>query len=165
MIGAWFSRRRLAWVGATVAGVLAVSQVFPVDRSNPPVRQEPVWDSPTTRTYAQRACFDCHSHETRWPWYSYVAPLSWVIVHHVNEGREALNFSAYEPGDGKKAADEVSEGEMPLWNYLVLHSAARLSAEEKTQFIAGLKATLGTRAKPPPGSRSDDREHEDHPHK
>ncbi|MFQ5753108.1 MAG: heme-binding domain-containing protein [bacterium] len=122
-------------------------QFIPVNRSNPPVVSEPNWDSPATRAYAQRACFDCHSHKTNWPWYAYVAPVSWFVADHVNEARKELNMSAWKLGDGDEAAKEVREGSMPLWQYKLLHSEARLTDAETQEFISGLVATFGEEKK------------------
>jgi hypothetical protein len=70
-------------------------QFVPVERTNPPVVSEPQWDSPQTRALAEQACFDCHSNETKWPWYAKIAPISWVVAHDVEEGRAELNFSEW----------------------------------------------------------------------
>lgn len=72
----------------------ADNRLLPVARSNPPVTREVQWDSTQIRALAQRACFDCHSNETVWPWYSYIAPISLRVADHVQEGRQKLNFSA-----------------------------------------------------------------------
>lgn len=133
------------------AGVLLACcvclQLIPIDRTNPPVVSEPKWDSPSTRALAKRACFDCHSNETVWPWYSYVAPISWTVAFDVFRGRREMNFSEWPAGvDGSRAASRiernVSDGEMPPRNYLLLHPDASLSAQERQQLIDGLKATL-----------------------
>lgn len=94
-----------AIVGIILIGFVVV-QFIPVDRTNPPVVQEPNWDSPQTRALAERACFDCHSNETKWPWYSKVAPVSWLVAHDVEEGRAALNLSEW----GSRPAGEQGEG-------------------------------------------------------
>ena len=128
-------------------GVFAVAQIVPYGRAhqNPPVVQEPAWDSPHTRALAQRACFDCHSNETVWPWYSNVAPISWQVQRDVDEGREKLNFSEW--GMGEQEADEiyesVQEGEMPMGIYLLTHPEARLNAEEKGLLLSGLQKMFG----------------------
>lgn len=116
-------------------------------RSNPPVLQEPEWDRPSTRALVARACFDCHSNETRWPWYSQVAPMSWLVRRHVEEGRGELNFSEWNRAkqEAGEAAEAVSEGEMPLASYLLLHPSARLSTDEQQAIIRGLEATLGSK--------------------
>jgi hypothetical protein len=123
--------------------IFVAIQFIPVNRTNPPVVKEPKWDSPKTRAYAARACFDCHSNETNWPAYSYVAPVSWFIASDVNDGRKHLNMSDWKPGKGEKAAREVREGDMPMWQYTLMHSRARLTDAEKKEFIAGLIATFG----------------------
>ncbi len=116
------------------------------DHTNPKVVAEPQWDSPQTRALFMRACGDCHSNETKWPWYSNIAPISWSIYHHVVEGREHFNVSMWgvqKKNDGDEAAEEVEEGEMPLKSYLLAHPEARLSDAEKSALIEGLKRTFG----------------------
>lgn len=111
---------------------------------NPPVAAEPKWDSPQTRALAQRACFDCHSNETVWPWYSYVAPVSWLIYRDVTEGRARLNFSEWtqpQPA-GLEASEQVLSGEMPPSFYLPLHPSAHLTDAEKQQLATGLNNSL-----------------------
>lgn len=87
----------------------------------------------------RRACYDCHSNETVWPWYSRVAPASWLVARDVNEGREALNYSTWtsypaEERDEERAEtwEEVEEGEMPLGVYLLMHREAKLSDADRT---------------------------------
>ena len=114
---------------------------------NPPVGQEPNWDSPETRSLVERACFDCHSNETKWPWYSYVFPMSEIIRGDVEKGREVLNFSEWEAGRGDEAApeqivDTISKDQMPLPYYLILHPEAQLTDAEKGQLINGLIASI-----------------------
>ncbi|RLE14706.1 MAG: cytochrome C [Actinobacteria bacterium] len=114
------------------------------DHSNPPVIAEPVWDSPRTRELAVRACFDCHSNETNWAWYSNVAPVSWLVQDHVDEGRDELNFSEWHLGqEGDEAAETVRDGSMPTRDYLWIHPDARLSDKELEALNAGFIATLG----------------------
>ncbi len=117
---------------------------FSRDHSNPPVVQEPDWDSPETRALAKRACFDCHSNETIWPWYANIAPASWLVQRDVEQGRKKMNFSdwgrRYE--DAEEIREVILEGEMPLPTYLFMHPEARLTQEEKTRLIEGLERTL-----------------------
>ena len=124
----------------TVLIVLMVAiQFVPVDRSNPPI-EAPLQTDAAVMELLKRACYDCHSNETVWPWYSYVAPISFLIANDVEEAREHLNFSAWASHDTEwqahhreEAWEEVEEGEMPLWFYIPLHSAAELSeADLKT---------------------------------
>lgn len=129
-----------------VLGLLAL-QLVPYGRNhtNPPVTQEPAWDSPRTRQLAERACFDCHSNQTKWPVYASIAPFSWIVQDHVDEGREVLNFSEFDRPQEEvdEASEMVSEGEMPLWDYALMHPSARLTPEETQALADGLAATLG----------------------
>lgn len=124
------------------------------DHTNPPDGAPVAWDSPGTRALAERACFDCHSNHTRWPWYSALAPVSWRIQNHVSEGREKLNFTAFDPsgkavGDAAEDAGEtVTKGEMPPRDYLLLHPEARLTPAEKAALARGLDATFAAFAEP-----------------
>lgn len=127
-------RKRTVTALAGIAVLVAI-QFIPVDRSNPPVRGE--IDAPKAVSEVfQRSCYDCHSNETNWPWYSYVAPVSWLVAHDVHEGREELNFSTWSGLNEKEESkivhkiwEETSEGEMPLKTYLILHPGAKLSDE------------------------------------
>lgn len=137
--------KRFNIVALTLFATFIMMQVFTVRHSNPPVIKEPLWDSPQTRAYAKRACFDCHSNETVYPWYTYVAPVSWVTNHHIVEGREKLNFSEWNrvQEEASEAAESVTEGEMPTKDYLLLHADARLSKTETDAFVARLIKTFG----------------------
>ena len=127
-----------------VLGLLVIQLVpYGRDHTNPAVVSEPVWDSPATRAMAVTACFDCHSNQTVWPWYSNIAPISWLIQRDVDEGRDHLNFSAWRPDEGSHAAFTVSSGQMPPATYLLAHPEANLSAADKAAFVDGLIATLG----------------------
>ena len=124
-------------VALAVVGFLLI-QLVPYGRNhqNPPVVLEAKWDNPQAREIARRACYDCHSNESEWPWYSNVAPVSWLIQHDVEEGRSKLNFSNLR--NARKlsdAIDKVRNGEMPDPKYLILHPSARLTAEEKKQLM------------------------------
>jgi len=123
--------------------ILIGIQFIPVNISNPPVTYSVDWDSQQTSDFARRSCYDCHSNETVWPWYSKVAPVSWIIAGDVNDGREHLNFSTGNLKDAKDAAHEVMQENMPLKSYLVLHPESKLTMEEKQIFIKGLKNTFG----------------------
>lgn len=136
------------WGGIGAVVLFALIQAVPYGRShhNPPVQAEPRWDSPRTRELAVRACFDCHSNETAYPWYSNVAPVSWLLARHVSEGRHKLNFSTW--GTGRQEAEHfarlIESGEMPSWDYVLMHPEARLTDAEKQQLIDGLAKTLGS---------------------
>lgn len=135
------------WAGIILLGIFVLMQFVPYGRNhtNPPVRQEPAWDSPQTAALARRACFDCHSNQTQWPWYSNLAPVSWLVQRDVDEGRRKLNFSEWDrpQKNAEEAAEQVQKGEMPPWFYLPLHAPARLSQAEKQALMDGLQTTLG----------------------
>jgi len=130
-----------------LACALLLIQLVPYGRShtNPPVVQEPAWDSPATRSMAKTACFDCHSNETEWPWYANIAPASWLVQRDVGEGRLNLNFSEWGTGgqmDAGKVAEVIRQGEMPPFQYTLIHKEARLSAAVREQFAAGMQKSL-----------------------
>ncbi len=140
-------QRPLAAFVGSFALLMLVIQLVPYghDHDNPPVRVEPRWDSPATRALVVDACYDCHSNQTEWPWYSNVAPVSWLVQSDVEKGRALLNFSEFDRPyeEAGEAADEVLEGEMPIWFYTWLHPHARLDAAETARLAAGLRNTLG----------------------
>jgi hypothetical protein len=140
-------RKTILWVivGLVVLGLLIQLIPLPARGNNPPVISEPPWDSPQTRTLAKRACFDCHSNETVWPWYSYVAPVSWLVYNDTMRGRSRMNFSEWNTASLRRAeevAGVIQEGEMPPAIYLPMHPSARLTGAEKQQLITGLTASL-----------------------
>lgn len=149
------SRGKKILIGAssTLLGLVLVAQVIPYGREhdNPPVTKEPKWDSPKTRELAQKACFDCHSNESVWPWYSEIAPMSWLVYHDVEEGRAHLNFSEWDkPQHGwHEVVEMIEEGEMPLPIYIPLHPEADLSTADTEALITGLEKLDS----PPKGKR------------
>ncbi len=154
-------KKNLKSISIALFLMAVVIQFLPVglDHENPSVIAEPSWDSERTRELFNRTCADCHSHNTKWPWYSNVAPVSWIISHHVEEGREHFNVSAWgvqKHNEGDEAAEEVEEGDMPIFGYTLAHPEARLSTEEKQLLIQGLKATFGTEK----GHDSHDHDHD-----
>jgi len=141
---------------ATLVGVglFGLIQLVPYGRnhSNPPVLAEPRWNTPATRTLAAKACFDCHSNLTTWPWYSNVAPVSWLVQRDVDGGRSQFNFSEWnKPQDVSigDAVDAIRGGSMPPAIYRLMHPTARLSGTENDALIKGLVATFA--ADPPKG--------------
>ena len=133
-------KKRLAWIAAGALAVFAALQLFNPPRSNPPVRTDFMAaarpPAPVAATL-RAACYDCHSHETTWPWYSRTAPVSWLIASDVKEGREHLNFSDWprEPARAAKQLDRINEvldyREMPPKKYTLLHPAARLAEAQR----------------------------------
>ena len=140
-------RRWLIRIAIAAAALFVLAQVVPYgrDHKNPAAVVEPRWNASQTRALAQRACFDCHSNLTTWPWYSNVAPVSWLVYADVKGGREQLNFSrwdvAQEPSAGD-VAEIVRSGEMPPFQYILMHRNAKLSSAQKVALAAGLGATL-----------------------
>jgi hypothetical protein len=139
-------KKILVYGGLALLILFILIQFLPIgrDHTNPPIVQEPNWDSPQTRELAKRACFDCHSNETTWPWYSNIAPVSWILEQHVTDGRKHLNFSDWgerRVREPEELAEVILEGEMPLRPYLPLHPEARLTADEKQALAQGLLNT------------------------
>jgi hypothetical protein len=141
-------KKWLLILAASLVVGFGLIQLVPYRITNPPVRREPRWDSPRTRELAVRACFDCHSNESERPWYTMVAPVSWWTKNHVDEGREALNFSEWDRphGEADDAAETVADGSMPpdYYTWFGLHSDASLTPTEKRELAAGLRRTLGS---------------------
>ena len=131
--------------GIVVLGILIQFVPYGRDHTNPSVIAEPNWNSPETKALFDRACADCHSNETVWPWYSNIAPVSWLVQHDVEEGRQKLNVSEWGQGDSEahEAAETVQKGEMPMPVFLITHPEARLSDVERQTLVDGLAATFG----------------------
>ena len=135
------------WIVVIMIVGFGLIQLVPYgrDHANPPVISEPAWNSPATKALARKACFDCHSNETVWPWYSSIAPGSWLIYRDVAKGRAKMNFSEWPAVGGgglmARAAQKVAQGKMPPLRYKLAHSGARLSDAEQRQLIAGFKAS------------------------
>lgn len=143
---------------AAAAAILIQLVPFGRQHTNPPVAREPAWDSPQTRALAKRACFDCHSNETVWPWYASVAPVSWLTQRDVNGGRRHLNFSEWNKPQrhAGHVAEEIRGGDMPPWFYLPMHPEAKLTAEEKAALIAGFGRMPGFEDEPEGPSEHDE---------
>jgi hypothetical protein len=134
---------RMAKWPSIVATILIAIQFVPVDRRNFPAQDGPPAPVPVKATL-RGACYDCHSNQTRWPWYSAVAPASWWAAYEVNEGRRRLNFSfwgdyASDPGTEShklnEIADFVASGAMAPWYYRALHQGARLSKAQRNLIV------------------------------
>src|SRR3954451_3831665 len=137
---------------AVVGAVFVALQFVPYRVDHPASSGEPNWDSPQTRALAERACFNCHSNDTKLLWFEHLAPISWYIANHVKEGRAALNFSQWHTAAGERpreAAKPLQDGEMPpgYYTYFGLHSDSKLSPAEVDQLVAGLQKTIA--ADPP----------------
>lgn len=143
--------RRLLKALAIGLGVLVVIflliQLIPYGRthSNPPTVREPPWNSDRTRELAKRACFDCHSNETRWPWYADVAPFSWAVQFDVESAREIVNYSEWQRSYplGHYSGQRTLDGNMPPYKYMMAHPEANLTPAEREELARGLDLTIG----------------------
>ena len=122
-------------LGLLVLGFIGI-QFVPVVRTNPPVTA-PLAAGPAVQAVLRTSCYDCHSNETVWPWYSMVAPVSWLVVEDVSEGRGHLNFSEWadlgadlEPYVAAEIMEEIEDGGMPLAEYVKMHPGAEVTPEE-----------------------------------
>ena len=134
--------RVLRWVVIIGVCVLAAAQFIRPAKTNPAADPSQSVESrlqvtPQVTAILDRSCYDCHSNKTRWPWYSNVAPVSWFVISHVNEGRQNMNFSEWgrynqRDTDGllKQICREVTSGGMPLSSYTPLHPGSTLSAAD-----------------------------------
>jgi len=123
--------------------ILVIIGSVVVDHSNPPVTYNGIkWDSPQTEDMMRHACYNCHSNETVWPWYSYIAPVAFLVSKDVQEGRSTLNFST---GQGqmepRNLARQIQKGKMPPPIYLIMHPDANLTDQQKQDLIAGIHAS------------------------
>lgn len=118
------------------AVIIVGIQFIPVDRSNPPVTSD-ISTPPNVKAILKKACYDCHSNETNWVWYTKIAPVSFLVAGDVSNGRRHLNFSEWDKYAGKESKvkeeiwEEVRDEKMPLWQYKLIHSEAKLTLEEK----------------------------------
>lgn len=145
-------RRRNLLIAVVVVVVLFVvfqfipwGSIIPAfARTNPPVETQIQWNSAETEQLVRAACYDCHSNETTWPWYAQIAPVSWLVAHDVNEGRQNLNFSTHTADQisPDELIEQIERGAMPPASYPILHPGASLSQEQKANLIAGIQASL-----------------------
>jgi len=131
---------------AVVVVAFGIMQLVPYRVSNSSVRREPPWDSRRTRALAKTVCFDCHSNQTETYWWEDVAPVSWWITKHVNDGRKALNLSecTRKGGESGDAAETVRNRSMPpdYYTWLGLHASAQLTGQQRRQLADGLRRSL-----------------------
>ncbi|MCB9081822.1 MAG: heme-binding domain-containing protein [Lewinellaceae bacterium] len=146
-------KKALKYALLGLLALLVVAQLFRIDKTNPPA--DPAQDMMTllsppaaVSTILKDACYDCHSNLTKYPWYTNVAPVSWWIKDHIDEGRGHLNYSEWGTYSPKKAAHKMEEcvemteeGEMPMDSYTWAHPEARLTAEQRSTLVDWFKAT------------------------
>jgi hypothetical protein len=148
--------RRLArWTLIALAAFLVVAQFIPLDRTNPPSDPQQHFVARLSPPAAvanalDRSCRDCHTNQTTWPWYSRVAPMSWLVVDDVKEGRQHLNFSEWGRLNARRSArkleevcEEVRSGGMPLRKYTLIHPAAKLQPGEVDAICGWAEQVLG----------------------
>ena len=138
--------RRFLFGAALCAALFLAIQFVPVDRENPPVEAD-VMASAQVKVILRRSCYDCHSNETRWPWYSRIAPVSWWVVKHVEKGRADLNFSHWPLFDTEAKGHfmrdiekQLVDGTMPLASYVRGHAEAGLSDEDRSVLLEWARA-------------------------
>ena len=131
-------------IAAIVIFLLIQLVPFGHDHTNPATTSEPAWDSPQSRQLVKDSCFQCHSNETVWPWYSNVAPASWLVSIDVINGRSQFNFSEWNtnPGELDEMIGEIQEGGMPPIQFWIVHPSARLNAQQKQDLIQALQNSI-----------------------
>ena len=138
-------KKVLKWILGAGVVIFALMQFINPARTNPPVIHDFLATttlSPKIAATFRAVCYDCHSHETKWPWYSHVAPVSWLVAGDVKEGRRHLNFSDWPVDDPDRASsrlenmgEQLKDKEMPPVEYTLIHADARLTAAEREQLI------------------------------
>lgn len=135
-------KKILKIIAIVLVAAFIVAQFFRPNRANPPVNEADTLEASSqvpenVKAVIARSCADCHSNTSKYPWYSNISPVSWFLVHHIEEGRREVNFSEWNTYNPKKKArkleeicEQVGSGEMPLPSYLWIHWGAKLSADE-----------------------------------
>lgn len=141
------NKKNLAWklLAAAVALFLLIQLIpFGHDHTNPPTVSEPNWSTPEARALVKEHCFQCHSNETEWPWYSNIAPGSWLIAFDVIAGRREFNFSDWNnnPGELDEMIGAINEGEMPPVQYWIFHPNSKMNDQQKKNLINALQNSL-----------------------
>lgn len=145
MTGKWIGRI----LGIGIVGLLLIQFIpFGHNHVNPPTLSEPGWPNSQARAVVKEHCFQCHSNETQWTWYSNIAPASWLISFDVIEGRQRFNFSDWKdkPGELDEMIAAVQEGEMPPVQYWIFHPGARMNSQQKQELISALEGSVGNQA-------------------
>ena len=143
-------KAKYKWIFAGLAAAFALAQLANPSRKNPPVVQDFMATNPPPPEIAamlHAACYDCHSHETRWPWYSHVAPVSWLIASDVKEGRRHLDFSEWPVGQPEREvkwldrmSEQIDYRDMPPKQYTLIHADARLTDAQRNQLTNWLES-------------------------
>jgi mono/diheme cytochrome c family protein len=140
------NRKRIFQIlGLGLLGLLLIQFIpFGHTHTNPPIVAEPNWSSQQARALVKEHCFQCHSNETHWTWYSNIAPGSWLIALDVIEGRQSFNFSDWskKPGELDEMVATIQQGEMPPVQYWIVHPSARMNAQQKQDLILALETSV-----------------------
>ena len=142
-------KRFVQILGLGILGLLLIQFIpFGHTRTNPPVISEPTWSSTQARADVKDHCFQCHSNETQWTWYSNIAPASWLIAMDVIEGRQRFNFSdwTHKPGELDEMVAEIQRGGMPPIQYWIFHPHARMNTQQKQELITALQTSINKEA-------------------
>jgi hypothetical protein len=147
------TKKTLIIVGIGIVGCLVIAQFRTIQRTNPPLKGD-LGAPPQIRMSLKRACYDCHSNETQWPWYSYIAPISWLVERDVEGGRRQLNFSEwgfYYPTTRKRKFQwmerTLHEETMPPWHYRILHPGASLTPQDLAELEKWLESEIADQAR------------------
>jgi hypothetical protein len=136
-------RRWLKRIGIGVAVLVVICQLFPIRRDNPAFNRSHTIEAteslpPAVKAVLGRSCLNCHSSQTSWPWYSYVAPVSWMISGDVHDARKAMNLSDWGNYPAKKReekleeiCEQVTNGDMPDRKYALFHRSSRITPQER----------------------------------
>jgi hypothetical protein len=151
-------KKALKILGFVALVIIIAMQFFRVDKNTPTVIAsnsfQAIMQPPANlHELMVLACYDCHSYDSKYPWYSNIAPISWFLQNHIVEGRDHLNFSTwgdYAPSDQKELleemAKEIQEGKMPLKSYTIIHKDALLSATEQSELVSWLSQNGNTKS-------------------
>lgn len=139
-------KKLIPYLAVAALVVFGLIQLVPFghDHTNPPTVSEPNWVSPEARALVKEHCFQCHSNETEWPWYSNIAPASWLIAMDVKEGRGEFNFSDWNnhPGEVDEMAEEIESGGMPPVQYWAFHPNSKMNDQQKQALIQALEQSI-----------------------
>lgn len=139
-------KRKIGVVVLAGSILFGLIQFVPIGKTytNPPVVSEPNWSSPEARQLVKQSCFQCHSNETAWPWYSKIAPASWLIAFDVSGARSEFNFSDWNkrPGELDEMIGAINEGEMPPIQFWLFHPEVRLNDQQRQALIQALESSL-----------------------
>jgi mono/diheme cytochrome c family protein len=142
-------KRIFQLLGLGILGLVLIQFIpFGHARTNPPAVSEPNWTTPQARAIVKEHCFQCHSNETNWTWYSNIAPGSWLIAFDVIEGRQRFNFSDWnkKPGELDEMVAAIQSGEMPPVQYWIVHPSARMNTQQKQELIHALETSVNNNA-------------------